>query len=312
MYTRIFIPLDGSARSESVLPTAARLAHASGGTLILFQVYGTIVDDLPLSRYEQAAARSLAYLRETATRYHLTDLPLETETLGGAVAQTILDAVQEYQADLIVMSSHGRSGLKRWALGSVAEHVVRHASIPVLVLHERMARLPEADRTHPLHTLVALDGSPLAEQALEPALQLTSALAQPGPGVLHLVRVIVPALAQHPKQTASPLQNQSQEQMQQDAAAYLQAVAEQVQAHTPSHLHITWSTITAEDIALALIGEASGMTPDEARDAGQHGGASLIALATHGRGRLERWRLGSIAARVLEGTERPLLLVHPS
>jgi nucleotide-binding universal stress UspA family protein len=68
MYTRIFIPLDGSARSESVLPTAARLAPASGGTLILFQVYDAIVDGLPLSRYEQAAARSLAYLRETATR----------------------------------------------------------------------------------------------------------------------------------------------------------------------------------------------------------------------------------------------------
>jgi nucleotide-binding universal stress UspA family protein len=312
MYTRIFIPLDGSARSESVLPTAARLARASGGTLILFQVYDALVDGLPLSRYEQAAARSLAYLREMATRYHLTDLPLETETLGIAVARTILDAVQEYQADLIVMSSHGRSGLKRWALGSVAEQVVRHASIPVLVLHEQMARLPEADRTHPLHTLVALDGSPLAEQALEPALQLTSALAQPGPGVLHLVRIIVPALAHHPRQAASPSQNQPQEQMQQDAAVYLRAVVEQVQARTPSHLHVTWSTLTAEDIALALIGEASRMTPGEVGGADQYSGASLIALATHGRGGLERWRSGSIAARVLEGTERPLLIVHPS
>jgi len=129
MLQRILVPLDGSARAEYALPVAARLAHATGGTLILLQVYQVMPSEFVLSDYTAEAAQATAYLAQVAARPELAGITVERITLAGAVARTILDAVLEYQADTLVLCSHGRSGPTRWALGSLAEKVARHAPL---------------------------------------------------------------------------------------------------------------------------------------------------------------------------------------
>lgn len=328
MLHRILVPLDGSKRAEYALPVAAHLARTTGGTLILLQVYQVMPSEFVLSDYAAEAAQAAAYLAQVAAWHELVGIIVERVTLAGDVARTILDAVLEYQADTIVLCSHGRSGPTRWALGSVAEKVARHAPIPVLVLREQGDVFPgrPTETERPLRALVALDGSSFAEAALAPAAQMILALAAPATGALHLVQVVQPSTFfedEHYKRTApmnSP--HRSQEQALRDAQDYLRATAERVRTGDLAWLKlpVTWSAVIAEDVAATLIQLAEGgaapliYLAEGGEDAGERIKADtvLIALASHGRGGIQRWALGSVAERVLEATRIPLLIVRPS
>jgi nucleotide-binding universal stress UspA family protein len=102
---------DGSAHAEYALPVAACLARAAGGTLILLQVYQVMSSECVLSNYATEAAQAAAYLAQVTERQESANITIETIALAGAVARTILDVVQAYQADTIVLCSHGRSGM---------------------------------------------------------------------------------------------------------------------------------------------------------------------------------------------------------
>jgi nucleotide-binding universal stress UspA family protein len=123
-----------------------------------------------------AAEEYLAGIKQAP---ELVDITTETRILFGPVGSAILAIAESSQADLIVLCSHGYTGMMRWALGSVAEKVARYALVPVLVLREAgpVPAGPHPDVTRPLRALVALDGSVLAKAALEPAASLIAALA---------------------------------------------------------------------------------------------------------------------------------------
>jgi nucleotide-binding universal stress UspA family protein len=306
MIKRILIPLDGSTLAESVLPVAAQLARVLQGTLVLFRVYDVPPSDVSLRVIEAEAEEAQTYLAGVSRRPDLAGLQIETKVLGGAAARNILDAVQEYQADLLVMSSHGRSGVRRWALGSVAEHVIRHAPVPVLVLHRPREGEP-LHKTSPI-ALVALDGSPLAETALLPAAEALSALAAPEAGTLHLVRVVAPPVAIHaaaPEAQPTPLLEREDERLR-TAEDYLLRLAERLQAEGLSGYHpaVTWSLHISEEISTTLI-HAGEQADQEGHE------ALFLALATHGRSARERLAAGgSIAMGILEHSALPLLIVR--
>lgn len=307
MIRRILVPLDGSVLSEAVLPVAAQLARASQGTLLLFQVYNVTSSDVILAVMEAEARRSRTYLAGVALRPELAGLQVETMTLGGAAALSILDAVQEYQVDLLVMSSHGRSGITRQVLGSVAEHVVRHAPVPVLILRGSRADALLLHEQAPV-ALVALDGSPLAETALLPAVEVLAALATPGEGTLHLAQVVAPPVeirAPASSEQLVPLLEREDETLRL-AERYLLRLTERLRAEgiEGHHPAITWSLHVSEDIITTLIhaGEQAGAGRRE---------ALFLALATHGRGVFERWAAGgSVVVGVLEHSTFPLLIVR--
>jgi nucleotide-binding universal stress UspA family protein len=200
MFKHILVPLDGSVRAESALPVAARIARASGGSVMLVQavtipvMYETsMVATYTPELIEAEIDDAQEYLKALAHSDMLAGIRTETCALIGAAGQTILSVATSYRIDLIVMTSQGKTGIKRWVLGSVAQKLARHSPIPVLVLHEggTMPLGPRPD-AGPLRALVTLDGSALARSALEPAAQLVAALAAPGYGALHLLRVVKP------------------------------------------------------------------------------------------------------------------------
>ena len=318
MFQRILVPLDGSRRAESVLPLAVRLAAASGGTVFLLQVMpdpdeiASYISLQPLPsrlQHETDLARVTRYLQEMGQKA-LADTPTGIIVKQGDPTANILATVDEYAIDLIVMCSHGYSGLTRWTLGSIAEKVTHNTRVPVLLLRDPIPQSLQApgQKEQPLRILVPLDGSPLAEEAILPAAQLVTAMAAPATAILHMLTV---AIAPRLSYTATIEQTGLIER----AKEYLETSARLLKADTLSRfidsgqLTLTWSTYTrTNDIADGIlhIADHGGQTTD----AEKRHPYDLMAMATHGASGMQRWYMGSITERVLRSTTLPLLIVN--
>lgn len=318
MFKRILVPLDGSRRAETAIPVAARLAQASGGTILLAQVA-----TIPVMYESYGAASVLGemvdtevqnaedYLQGVKAFEELAGIPVEASVLVGAPAQTLLAMASMFRADLIVMTSRGKTSVRRWLLGSVAQKIARHSSIPVLVLRETAA-MPAGPGhvSSPLRALVTLDGSALAKAALEPAAQLVAALSSPGQGTLHLLRVVKP-LAFDEKKTNAGYVRQAQEQALHKAKIYMQSIVEHLREGPLGKLNliITWSVTPGEDVAETIV--EAGEIGEDAGKGATPGRCDMIAMATHGRTGMQHWVLGSTTERVLSATRLPMLIARP-
>jgi nucleotide-binding universal stress UspA family protein len=306
MFQSILVPLDGSARAELAIPIAARVAHASGGTITLLRVLSStellpyIFAALEPSTYSADVDTANVYLQAVAQRPELTDVTVRTEVHTGLAASMILERARANHADLLVMTSHGHSGLVRWALGSVASKVARQAEAPVLVIREEESLPAEPPVGGTLCALVALDGSPVAEAVLAPAMQLVGALAGRGPSQLHLLHVVPPSAVRDRKEAAL------------DAAKeYLRGVADRLKAGlTPeSPFAVTWSVVQSDDVAEAVMNVADG--GEDTAGTGPSQRCALVALTTHGHGGAGHNTLGGVAERTLNDSRLPVLLVRP-
>jgi nucleotide-binding universal stress UspA family protein len=314
MFKHILVPLDGSPLAEQALPVAARIAQATGGTVTLLYVlnlhvgYGPYlaqVGSFTEAQFQAERASANIYLDRVSHSEILEGVKTRKEVIPGVPAQTIHTYARLSQIDLIVMSSHGYTGFKRWALGSVAQKVAQLGPMPVLILRADSS-LSEFS-AHPMHILVPLDGSPEAEAALLPAAQLCAALS-PEQGLLHLVRVLQPV--HYVEDEEEKIAAQINEEAMQEARTYLNWVEQHFREgdFAPLHLQVTSSIVSSKDIAHTLIqvaeqGESSGAA--QICD-----NCNVIALATHGRHGLERLLMGSIAERILGSTKLPFLVVH--
>jgi nucleotide-binding universal stress UspA family protein len=315
MFQRILVPLDGSTRAESAVPIAARLAQASGGSVILMQVAEPPVSSGKFSAPEaypkvgtdEELAEATEYLKILAQSSALSGIATEVHALVGAVAPTILAATQSLHADLVVLCSHGYTGFKRWRLGSIAHKLVPHSPVPVLILREGGPD-PTAVADHPLRALVPLDGSPLSELALLPAAQLVAALTPAAPGVLQLLRVvdIQPSYGKFRGIVDTSYDTEVRAEVKREDEQYLQAVARRFAEGELAkyNLAVHTTVLINPDVAEAIVEAA------EQAEGPEHSGAQLIVMATHGRGGLQHWVLGSVAERVLHATKLPLLIVH--
>jgi nucleotide-binding universal stress UspA family protein len=290
MYRTIVVPLDGSPLGERALPYAKSLAHESGTQLILVQA----LQHPEAGRgggYEYEAAQ--AYLGDLAWILTGEGIAATTEVARGEAADVILRAARHRQADVIAMSTHGRSGLGRWLYGSVADAVLRRAETPVLLVpaacDQPWPKRPHAGGKRGSKILVPLDGSELALEALEPAADLAAALGDD----LLLLQVAEPprypygeAYAYMPYDPTADLVAGRQ---------YLEGVAAVLRAR-----QLTVDVQTDAGAAAATIAQVA-----------QEQGVDAIAMATHGRSGLARLVLGSVATGVLYQAHHPLLLVSP-
>ncbi len=323
MFQRILIPLDGSQGSEHAIPVAARIARASSGSIVFIRVEpppaevgtfaagvpGTIAMKPEVEASEKVLADAASYLEAIMIAYadDLAGLETETDLATGAASRTIFSAARLEEVDLIVMCSHGKTGLKRWILGSVAQQAVRHSPVPVLVLNEHGMAFPAPDAAHPLRILVTLDGSALSEAALEPAAQLLAAWTTPQvQGELHLLRVVDLPPPSGKFGSLAFVPDSLLEETRQEAETYMKAVADRLRAGpmAGTRLTITSSVAVSTDVAGTIL--------KQAESAELTSGYSLIAMATHGRSGLKRLVMGSVTEHVLEATMLPLLIVRPS
>ena len=143
MYQRILVPLDGSTMSEAVLPYAEKLARALNVEIVLlhvnvipaptFETYSSPLTPPP-EEIKVMLADEKNYLKAMCAKLEREGLRVTYLLRDGAVAETILEAAEIEQADFIAMSTHGRTGLLRLLLGSVAEQVVHQSKIPVMLI----------------------------------------------------------------------------------------------------------------------------------------------------------------------------------
>ena len=324
MFKRILVPLDGSPRAERALPIAARIARASGGTVMLLHVVTAANEfgpyqrpsTLPREVVNADSAHAATYLSNTAHSHTLAGAETKVAVLSGPEALTILATAKEQHIDLMIMVSHGATGIKRWMLGSVAQKMARYSPVPVLVLRDGGIVPSSAypDKTRPLHTIaaaIALDGSQLAEAAILPAARLVAALAAPAQGSLHLTQVVQRPGVDTVLNGRERMDPQQRDQTISEAIDYLCKLADNLRASlgVDLNLAISWSIALGTDVADALIRVA-----EQGRiDGGTciFGGCEILALATHGRSGIQRWVLGSVTERILGHTKLPLLIVRP-
>jgi len=319
MFERILVPLDGSRRAEQALPLAARLARASGGTVVLLRAVNlpdvlvsyAALEPIPIDKdLEAALEEARNYLNGIATGSSLAGIHTQTEVLMGQAAASILSVVNVQHLDLIVLCSHGYRGMKRWIMGSVAEKVAHHSPVPVLVLREGgpLPVDPHPDAGRPWHVLVPLDGSGRAQAAIAPAAQVSAALSAPGRGALHLTRVVV-------RPDPDEIGHHTREAIIHKAKESLGTTVEQIREGLIAApvgdlgLAITWSVTIDEDIASGIIRVAED--EEGVEGAGVVGRCQMIAMTTHGAHGLPRWVMGSITGRVLHASRLPLLIVRP-
>jgi nucleotide-binding universal stress UspA family protein len=301
MFLRIFVPLDGSSRAERALDLAALLARqttmrepAREPLLILFQAVALSpwldLDEREAER-TQAVETATRYLEEQAERLQSEGITVETSVRLGNPAEAILEQTVARQVELIVMSTHGRSGLARWALGSVAERVARTAPVPVLLLPDAAPATLIATETQPTATVprifVPLDGSAKAEAALPAAIEMARLLG----GEVRLLYVFVPRFEESSLEEAHRHWDAGRRRVHQ-VERYLTRQAEIVQ-HAGIKAH--WAF-------------GSGMPAAKIIDTAHSQQVSLIVMTTQGRGGLVRWRLGSVTEEVLHYGRLPVLL----
>ena len=143
IYQRILLPLDGSALAEQALPHAIAQAERFQAELILLKVLEPLAKNLNLpieaTRRAEEVTRKLAheYLERIAVGVRESGIPVRAITVEGHPHKEIVRFAEAEQVDLIVMCTRGHSGLSRWLMGSVADRVVRGASVPVLLVSAR-------------------------------------------------------------------------------------------------------------------------------------------------------------------------------
>ena len=297
MFTSIVVPLDGSAFGKRALPVALALARRSSAAVHLVHVHESGVYPWGRSEYDMTLRDQLRAAMRTdlsalaAQLARETSLPVDAEFLDGEVVPALRRHLAERRSDLVVMMTHGRSGPSRAWLGSIADGLVRHSPVPVLLVRSG-AEWPN-DLAEPLfrRVLIPLDGSMIAESALEQVV----ALGTPAVTVYTLLTVIVPLpLLAHSYPTSESFTARSgAERQREEAAAYLSRIVEQL---GESGARAEARVVVNQRPAQGILDEAEAQHVD------------LIALSTHGHGALSRLLLGSVADKVVRGATVPMLI----
>jgi nucleotide-binding universal stress UspA family protein len=282
MFKRILVPLDGSPEGEAVLPEALRLSSTAGEIFLLHAAPAVPPpSDAPVRQMLEVPERALAYL--DSVRERLTGRRATALVRHGDAAEEIAQAAQELGADLIALTTHGRSGLSRLLMGSVAEAVVRRSSLPLLIMRPGRRSVPGGGLRE---ILVPLDDTERSVRILE----IVKPLAVETGCDVRLLHVIVPIVVGVPPAgilaTVPATEHDPQPRLR-ELARPLEAAGIRVRTEVASGY-----------AAVAILGHA------------REAGSDLIAMATSAKRGLSRIFLGSVAQSVLREADRPVLLLR--
>ena len=302
MFSTLIVPLDGSELAERALPYAIRLAQASHARLVLMQaVHAPPTASMEGANWEHEQLDTIAeartYLTRIAESLSAQVDSVSTAVLYGRPIDKILEAIAAFQADGVVMTTHGRTGLDHLLHGSVTEELLARSHLPVFVVYARpgqAAAIPFSPERARL--LVPQNASEFDAAALQAGVEML------GPeGEIVLETVVAPpehvAMDETGRHVLAYLDQQEETRLQ-AAREYLAAVAEPLRnSLTPISIKI--------DVRL---GEPASGIVLGALDKQ----ADLIVMATHGRTGLHRAVVGSVAGTVLRTASTPVVLVRPN
>ncbi|HXG52704.1 MAG TPA: universal stress protein [candidate division Zixibacteria bacterium] len=296
MYTRLLIPLDESTLAEQALPYGRTLAETLALPVELVEAvdpeaYSAMLDP-GQGRYldtlvADGIERGRRYLERIASSFAGTRVSCWAGV--GKPEETVIGRAAADRGTLIVMATHGRSGIQRWLLGSVAEKVVHGAANHVLLIRAS-ERPPPAERAVLESVIVPLDGSPVAEQALPSVVELARRM--------NLKVILLRAYAPPPAATADEHGSYFEKliaQIEEEARRYLSAQAEALEAKG------------LRDVAVAV---ELGYGAEEIITLARKTPNNLIAMCTHGRSGVGRWLLGSVTERVVRHSGDPVLVIR--
>jgi nucleotide-binding universal stress UspA family protein len=296
MFEHILVPLDGSTLAECVLPHVAAFAKAFTPRVTLLHVMGrgrgargaSIVDPVD---WRIAEAQSASYLEEVAGG--LGDLGIHTDQviLDGAAAERVIEYADQHDTDLIVLSSHGRSGLSGWNVSSIVQKIILRAYRSILIVRAYLPIAPRTEKVAYRRLLVPLDGS----QRAECVVPIAVALGRDHDAELLLAHVV--RRPEMPRRTSPTeedisLAGRLVERNQEEASAYLEALEQQLPVRADARV------LVSDDVAVAL---------HELVDSQQ---ADLVLLSAHGYSGAPRWSYGSVATSFVGYGSTPLLIVQ--
>jgi nucleotide-binding universal stress UspA family protein len=302
MAYRILVPLDGSTFAERALPVAVDIARRTGGAMQLLRVHAPAVPlvaigDLSAPIYDPAwddELRAIAtdYLGGVAARLRQSSRGALSTVVRdhGDVAEQIERSADEFGADLIVMTTHGKGGASLSWFGSVTDGVLRHSKRLTLVVPEQADATAFAVR----RILVAIDGSRAADAAMHAAAELARVYG----AELELVQVVAPPLSGDMLRVMSTegLDRFDVDLIVQTAKQDLDAAAMTLRIHGRT---VSTLVLVNAHTARALLDRIRETSPD------------LVALGTHGRG-LSRLFVGSVVDKVMRGCGTPVLVQRVS
>ncbi len=303
MYKRMLVPLDGSELAEQSLAYAKELAGRLDLEVVLLHVASLAASDsLPMYRaYVEHAAEILRL--ETAEVLNRVGpgpegraVQVKGEVVEGYPADEILRYAADHEIDLILMVTHGRSGIRRWVLGSVADKVLQTSGLPIWLVRAGSKGAVYEDR---LRFLVPLDGSDLAELVL-PHVEALAKQRSTEPAEVVLMKVCEPLIV---PPIGAP-----------EASLNWAKVAEEHMAGTRQAAEEYLGTVRdrfAETGMKMKVQVSEGNPADEIIDYVKKNKCDLVIMATHGRSGLGRWAYGSVAGKVLLGASCPIFLVRP-
>lgn len=295
MYTNILVPLDTSSTAEQVLPYLRHLVSAQTTIHLVCVVephlyaYAMAAQERVVQDKLQAVIKNdmEQYIVQIQTQLQQEGYQVKNWLTAGDAAQTIADVATKINADLIAMTTHGRTGLARWALGSVADRVIHIAQQPIFLVRNRETLPPNYEINQ---ILVPLDGSPIAEEALADAQTLATEVG----ASLHIVRILEP-LSDWQKEVLAEQGYQEETlntERRAEASTYLQLIGERLKA-----AHITTTCELFSGQASEAILHILSRVPID-----------LVVMSTHGLSGYSRWVYGSVAGKVLHSAPCPLLL----
>ena len=315
MFKKIVVPLDGSSLAEEALPEAMKLAVWLDAQLLLVRIAELphLADDTFELELE-LITKAETYLGDLKHKlggpseiFHLPAGRIQAQVALGRAASQLNELISRNKADLVIMTTHGRSGLARLAMGSVASEVIQHSTVPVVLISPDHTPKTETEgrkaaqepislgrKSGPL--LVPLDGTAKGEAAVE----LATALARQLKTTLHLFEVVEPVIpVQYPEigTTFTPdlfIAEDATLSLCESAHEYLNELQQAICAKGVNCTTEVRRGLPTQEIS----GYAREIQP------------SLLVMATHARGRIGQVLLGSVAEQVMRETHIPVMMVR--
>jgi nucleotide-binding universal stress UspA family protein len=299
MFDPFLVPLDGSLLAECALPHAIAIARAFEAKAILLRVLdknqaGEKAQLFDLVNWQINKTGAKQYLEKTSTRIQKSGLRFESVVLEGLVAESITEYSQRQGMKLIILSSHGRSGLSQWGISSVTQKIIFSAPTSVLIIRAHQPAPSELIEQQYKQIMVPLDGSRRAENVL-PMVTLLARFFQSRIHIVHVVKTPEMArqmpLAHEDVELSERIVTRNRE----EAIRYL----DQVRLHSPlDGIDIQTHLLTSDNAAAAL------------HELAEKEGIDMVVLSAHGYSGYNQWPYGSMVNNFVLYSKVPLLVVQ--